>query len=127
MSGAMWVGVSLLGGLGAIVRTTLDRAITLAHRGVYPLGIFVVNMLGSFALGVMTGVAVQSDTRLLLGTGFLGGFTTFSTWVVDSRRLIDARLRREAAINIVASLVVGFIVTNLGWTVGAWLGGSTRF
>ena len=127
MTTSMWAGVSLLGGLGAMARTALDRAITYYHRGVYPLGIFIVNMLGTLALGVMPGVAVSSDSRLLLGTGFLGGFTTFSTWIVDSRRLIDARLRREAAINIVASLVFGVLVAAAGWTMGAWLGGSTRF
>lgn len=127
MTATMWVGVSLLGGVGAVGRTALDRYITYHHRGVFPLGIFIVNMLGSFALGVMTGVAVANDARLLLGTGFLGGFTTFSTWIVDSRRLIDARLRREALINVVASLIIGLLAAVAGWAIGAWLGGSTRF
>lgn len=127
MSASMWVAISMLGGVGAVARTALDRAITYYHRGVYPFGIFIVNMLGSFVLGVMTGVAVTSDSRLLLGTGFLGGFTTFSTWIVDSRRLMDARLRREALINIVASLVIGLFAAAAGWAIGAWLGGSTRF
>ena len=127
MTASMWAGVSVLGGMGAVARTALDRYITYHHRGVYPLGIFIVNMLGSFALGVMTGVAASNDVRLLLGTGFLAGFTTFSTWIVDSRRLIDARLRREALINIVASLIIGLLVALIGWALGAWLGGSTRF
>ena len=51
MTTSMWAGVSLLGGLGAMARTALDRAITYYHRGVYPLGIFIVNMLGTLALG----------------------------------------------------------------------------
>jgi CrcB protein len=123
----MWIAVSLCGGLGAVGRTLVDRRITSVHRGVYPLGIFVVNITGSLLLGVMTGIAVGADARLLLGSGFLGGFTTFSTWIVDSRRLMDARLAREAALNIVLALLCGLIAAIAGWALGAWLGGSTRF
>lgn len=123
----IWVAVVLLGGLGAVARTLVDRAITRAHRGVMPLGIFVVNMTGAFILGVMTGMATSSDVRLLAGTGFLGGFTTFSTWIADSRRLIDARLRREALFNIIVAFAAGLAVAFAGWALGAWLDGSTRF
>lgn len=122
-----WFGMVILGGAGALTRSVVDRAITRRHTGVYPLGIFVVNMAGTFALGVMTGVAASHDVRFLIGTGFLGGFTTFSTWIVDSRRLVDVRLRREAAANIVLALFIGLWFATLGWAVGAWLGGSTRF
>lgn len=127
MSAAVWTGVVALGGVGAVSRVTLDGWIARAHRGVYPLGILVVNLIGSFLLGLITGIGTTDDWRRVLGTGFLGGFTTFSTWIVDSRRLADAQLRREAVWNIAVALVAGLVVAALGWAIGAWLGGSSRF
>lgn len=121
MSAMQWMAVSLLGGIGALGRTILDGAITRTHRGTYPLGILVVNLSGTAALGVMTGMGVGRETLMLLGTGLLGGFTTFSTWIVDSRRLRDAQLRREAVLNIAIALVLGAIAATAGWACGSLL------
>jgi CrcB protein len=123
MSAAQWVMVSLLGGVGALARTVLDGAVARAHRGSYPLGILVVNLAGTLALGLATGLGVGHDHMLLIGTGLLGGFTTFSTWIVDSRRLRDAQLRRESVLNIALSLVLGLLAAGLGWWLGSLLTG----
>lgn len=124
MSAFLWAAVAALGGLGAVGRVVLDGFVARVHRGVTPLGILIVNLTGSMSLGLLTGIGTTNDTATLLGTGLLGGFTTFSTWVVDSRRLVDARLRREAALNIVVALFAGLAAVALGWAAGAWMDGS---
>jgi fluoride ion exporter CrcB/FEX len=69
----IWVGVALLGGLGAVARDQLERRASL----------LLVNVLGSAILGALAGV--HGDARLLAATGFLGAFTSFSGWAVRPR------------------------------------------
>ena len=73
MSLPVWIGIALLGGLGAVCRDLLERRSSL----------LVVNLLGSAALGALSGVT--GDVRLLAGTGFLGAFTSFSGWALEER------------------------------------------
>ena len=69
-----WIGMALLGGLGAVARDALERRTSL----------LVVNVLGSAVLGALSGLT--GDARLLLATGFLGAFTSFSGWALEDRR-----------------------------------------
>lgn len=68
-----WIGIALLGGLGAVARDLLERRASL----------LAVNVLGSAALGALSGVT--GDARLLAATGVLGAFTSFSGWTLESR------------------------------------------
>ena len=110
MSAAVIVAIGVLGGIGAIARVLLDAAICRRTRGRFPLGILVVNVSGAFALGLLVGAAAGDDTQRLLGSGLLGAYTTFSTWMLDSHRL-GARL---GALNVVLGLALGIAAVWLG-------------
>jgi CrcB protein len=70
---ATWIGVALAGGAGALVRHWVGRTI-------------VVNLTGAFALGVVVGAGLHGDARTIVGAGFLGAYTTFSTWMLQAHR-----------------------------------------
>ena len=116
MSLGVWIGIGLLGGLGACARVLLGGAVDRrARRAEYfPWGTLVVNVLGSFAIGVLAGAHLGSDAYALAATGFLGGFTTFSTWVVDSRLLVG----RPGPANIAVSLALGLLAVWVGRELG---------
>ena len=121
MSAAVVVGVGLAGGLGACARFALDGAVTARAGLAFPWGTLVVNVLGSFVLGLLAGLALGADARRIAATGLLGAFTTFSTWVFASERLAGAGQGRAAAANIVLSLALGLGAVWLGRTIGAAL------
>lgn len=112
--------VALAGGLGASCRFVVDGAVN-ARRGdhVPPGGSFVVNVVGSLVLGwCMAALVRHPDPRLVIGTGFCGGFTTFSTAMLESVRLWLAG-RHWKAIGLTLSVLVGSL---LAAAAGYWLG-----
>lgn len=115
-----WLAVGLLGGAGTLARVLLDARVRAATgRPDLPLGTLTVNVLGSLALGVLTGAGVTGDAILLAGTGFLGAFTTFSTWMVETERLAG-RGRTALALGYVGlSLALGLAACGAGWAIGA--------
>jgi len=121
MSVGVWIGVALLGGIGALLRFRLDALVQLRFAGELPLGTLVVNLAGSFCLGALTGLSVTDDTLLLAGTGLLGSFTTFSTWMLETERLGEDGQGRLAVLNLAASFGGGLAAALLGWIVGAAL------
>jgi fluoride exporter len=115
---ALWLGVGLLGGVGALARFVVDGAVATRAPGDLPLGTLVVNLTGAFALGVLTGAAVPDRVAFLAGTGFMGGYTTFSTWMVESERLGENGNVVALLANLWISLLLGLAVAALGWHVG---------
>jgi fluoride exporter len=113
--------VGLLGGVGAIARFVLDGALGARLRSGFPYGTFVVNLLGSFGLGLLIGVALTGNGYRLLGTGLIGAFTTFSTWTLESHRLAEDGELALCVMNFVLSLVLGLAAAWAGRHVGAWL------
>jgi CrcB protein len=118
MSFWVWLGIAVLGGVGAIARFLIDRVISRAAGSDLPVGTFVINISGAFALGLITGLAVTGDALILIGTATLGSYTTFSTWMLETHRLRDDGRFRGALGNVVISLVVGFGALALGRTIG---------
>jgi fluoride exporter len=121
MSGvALWIGVGLLGGVGAVARFEIDALVSARARGGFPLGILVVNLTGAFALGLLVGLEVAGDALLLAGTAVLGAYTTFSTWMADTHRLAREGRRGAAAANLVLGLGLGLAAA----AGGRWVGGA---
>jgi CrcB protein len=113
----VWVAVGALGGAGAVARFVVDGAVA-TRGGPLPSGTLVVNVSGAAVLGVLTGVGLQGDALLVAGTGLLGGYTTFSTWMLESHRLGEDGERRLSALNIALSLATGIAAVAAGRVIG---------
>jgi fluoride exporter len=122
MTGVLaWVGVGVFGAAGAYARFSVAAAVTAQRPGDFPWGTFVVNLTGGFTLGALTGAGITGDALFVLGTGFLGGYTTFSTWMVETQRLgEDAEFGLSAAY-LLGSMLAGLAATGAGWALAAAL------
>ncbi|MGJ6966687.1 fluoride efflux transporter CrcB [Streptosporangium sp. G11] len=113
-----WLLVLLGGAVGAPLRYLTDRAVQARHDTVFPWGTFTVNVAGSLILGVLTGAAlsgaVGTGVQLLLGTGFCGALTTYSTFSYETLRLVETGAILFAVTNVVASIVAGLGAVFLG-------------
>ncbi|MHB1468617.1 MAG: fluoride efflux transporter CrcB [Solirubrobacteraceae bacterium] len=121
MSAWVWLSVAVAGGLGAIARFALDSAIGERFGRDFPFGTYAINMSGSLLLGLLSGLAVQGDLLVIVGTATIGSYTTFSTWMLESHRLAEDAETIRAVANVVLSLAVGFGAALLGRTIGASL------
>jgi CrcB protein len=106
------------GGTGALARYIAATFISQRVGGFFPWGTFVINVTGSFAIGVLMTLfserLVHPNWRLLLVTGFLGGYTTFSTFEYETLQAARANTRWIALLNVVGSVVCGYIAVWLG-------------
>lgn len=114
----LWLGVLALGGCGAILRTGIGATIDGHKRTSFPLGTFTVNMTGSFLVGLVYGAGVVGDAHLLVGTGLIGAYTTYSTWIGDSEKLLRGDQVQTAMLNLFGSILLGLGVALLGKLVG---------
>lgn len=111
---------AIAGGLGALLRFVLDTAVTRVGARRFPLGTLVINVTGSFALGLVVGWgsdALTSDAALVVGTGLLGGYTTFSAASVEAVNLArpgNWRAALTAAVHAGAMLVLGLVAARCG-------------
>jgi CrcB protein len=116
------LAVAVAGGLGAVARLVLDGVTRSLVRVNFPLGTTVINVTGSFLLGLVTALALANglpaEWRAVLGTGFLGGYTTFSTASFETVRLAQQRRYRAAAFNGVGMLLLALAAAGLGLWVG---------
>jgi CrcB protein len=125
-----WLPYLLVGAggfVGALARFVIARGLGAALDTRFPLGTFVVNVSGSFLLGVLGAVVADrvvpnaDSLRLALGVGFLGGFTTFSTFEFETHALLEDGLAWVATLNVAASVVVGLLAVRAGIAAGrAW-------
>jgi CrcB protein len=114
--------VVLGGAVGAPLRYLTDQAVQSRHDSVFPWGTFVVNMVGSFILGLVAGAAVPAWALTLVGTGFCGALTTFSTFGYETVRLLEDGSYAAGLANASANLALGLGACALGWWVGSGLG-----
>jgi CrcB protein len=114
-----------MGGLGAGLRYIVDVLVMRGRRGAFPLGILVVNATGSFALGLLTGLAslVGAEWVTVVGVGLLGGYTTFSTVSAETVLLGQRRRRDWAWVNLVGTLVICVVGAGLGIGIGRLIAG----
>jgi fluoride exporter len=117
----VWVGVVLLGGIGSVLRFLVDRAVARRVARPFPFGTLTVNISGAALLGFLGGLALSKDAALLAGTAFVGAYTTFSTWMLETQRLAEERQMWTALANIVVSVVLGMAAAFLGLWVAEQL------
>lgn len=114
----MIVWMALAGGLGAVCRFVVDGELKARVQGAFPLATLVINVLGALLLGIVTGLVLHHgtspDLKLVVGTGFCGGFTTFSTAMVETVRLVQARRGGLAVGYLAATVVLGLAAAVLG-------------
>lgn len=121
-----YVFVMLGGGLGAVSRYVVGTLVLKFYSAVFPLGTFLVNVTGSFLVGLLMMLflnrpGISANWRLFLVTGILGGYTTFSTFEWEIFTALRGGAGTIALLNIVLSVGLGF--------GGVWLGAviSNRF
>lgn len=120
----LWWMLALAGALGAVARHLIATAMPPAAAGALPIGVMVVNVLGCAAFGFVlrlggSGGWIGPQTQVVLLVGFLGAFTTFSTYVSDLVDLVRAGRLGLAAVQFAGHNVLGV----LGLLVGTWLAG----
>ena len=114
--------VALAGGLGAAARLALDGIIRTRVSSAFPWATIIINVTGSLLLGVLAGLAaghlVSDASYAIIGAGFLGGYTTFSTASFETVRLLQERKWLAGAVNGLGVLAA----TTLAAALGLWIG-----
>ena len=109
---------ALAGGVGAVCRFLLVGVVQRRTGSELPLGTAVVNLVGAFAIGLVAGGEAET-TVVVMMVGFLGGFTTFSTWMAESFRLgLVPRPRGVAILNLSLTLLLGIALAAAGYYLG---------
>jgi len=112
------------GAVGAPLRYLTDRLVSSRHDSVFPWGTFAVNVVGSLVLGAVARAVADTGAptwvMTLVGTGFCGGLTTFSTFGFETVRLVEDGSWLAAGLNATASVVAGLAAVAAGW-MGAGL------
>ena len=123
MSTPTWVAFTVAAAIGAALRYVLDAAILDRTHGLFPWGTFVINVTGSLVLGVVTGLGLyhglSSAPRLVIGSGFCGAYTTFSTFTFETMRLAEGGATWSAIRNALGTLVAGAAAAALGLAIAA--------
>jgi len=116
-----WVLVALGAAVGAPARFLVDQAVQRRHRTRFPWGTFAVNMTASLVLGFVTGAVVEggagSNVQALVGAGFCGALSTYSTFSFEALRLAEDGAPKIALANVVASVLCGLGAAFLGAVV----------
>lgn len=107
------------GGLGAVCRFLLTAALS-GKLGNFPLGTFAANVFGSLLMGLVVGILAgrHESIRLFVAVGFLGGFTTFSSFSAETLTLIHGGQFFSVAVNIVGSVAAGLLACAVGLKLG---------
>jgi len=117
------VAIAIAGGLGALARYGLEGFVSRRTKGAFPWGTFVVNISGAFALGLIFTLATErwglpAWLRSALTIGFLGAYTTFSTFSLETYRLVEDGAYGLALANVVGSVAAGLTAVYAGVVLG---------
>lgn len=118
MTTSIWIAFLAAAAVGACGRYLLDGVVQDHSTGEFPWGTCVVNISGSLLVGVLSGLALYhafpTDAKLVLGTGFCGAYTTFSTFTFETIRLGEGGVTRAAIRNIVVNTAGGLLAAGAG-------------
>jgi CrcB protein len=123
----LFLGIGVAGAFGAVARYLLGRAITERVRGAFPWGTLVINVTGACCIGLVVALTSQhvfsKEIQAILATGFLGGYTTFSTMHWEGVQLARGGKSLQCALYLIGTYTLGLSME----AVGMWLGwGVTR-
>jgi fluoride exporter len=117
-----WSLVGVAGAVGAPLRYVFDVLVSERSGSAFPFGTMVVNVSGSFVLGLITGLAMYhglpKTAKEVLGTGLIGAYTTFSTFSFETVQLLEDGELQGATANVAASLVAGGLAAAAGIALG---------
>ena len=115
----IWFAIAVAGALGASTRYLVDHLVSTRLSGVFPWGTFTINVSGSFLAGLVTGLLlagrVSAATATVVAGGFLGAYTTFSTAMYETARLLEDGATRVAFGNLLLPLAASVAAAALGW------------
>ena len=117
------IGIGVAGAIGALARYGLDGVISRRAPALFPWGTLVVNLTGSFVLGVLFAMTTErailpADIRGPVMIGFIGAYTTFSTYMLESWGLLESGSWAPALANLGGSVVLGLVAVAAGLTLG---------
>ncbi len=117
--------IGVAGAGGALTRYLLGHFIARRVLSQLPVGTFIINISGAFLIGLMAGLAghkvVSTAVQLVVATGFLGGYTTFSTMHWEGTQLIRAGSTSRGLLYLGGTFALGVAVAALGMLLGGWL------
>jgi len=114
-----YVLVAVGGAAGSLVRYSLGKFISERSSTDFPIGTFIINITGAILLGVISTIGVSSNMMLLLGDGFFGAYTTFSTFMFEGFNLFEEKQKLNALIYILFSIILGIVGYALGTQIGS--------
>ena len=109
----LWVGIG--GMLGGLCRYYIGKQIAKRNTSGLPFGTLLINLSGAFLLGVLTGVTPEGRAYLLLGDGFCGAYTTFSTFMFEGFNLFKGKKRMNALVYIIGTMFLGVLAYVAGF------------
>ncbi|NQU21874.1 MAG: fluoride efflux transporter CrcB [Candidatus Nealsonbacteria bacterium] len=120
----LWIAVA--GGMGALARYGLSGLVQRTTNGEFPWGTFVVNVTGCLVFGMLSAIAesrlsISGETRTIILVGFMGSFTTFSTFAFETSEMLRVSQWLAAAGNVAGHNIAGIIALLLGLYVGGKL------
>jgi fluoride exporter len=110
----IWLGVLVAGGMGSVLRFVVDGAVARRMARSFPFGTLTVNVSGAVLLGLISNLALSRHAALLTDTAFIGSYTTFSTWMLETQRLGEERQVGYAVANVAVSMTLGMAAALLG-------------
>ena len=118
MNALAWALVAPAGALGALARHGTGRLVARLTGMGAPWGVMLVNLLGAFLVGLVAGLGTAHEVFLVLALGFLGAYTTFSTWMIETDLLLERRRYATALINVAAPAIGGIVLVAAGLAAG---------
>ncbi|MCX7748385.1 MAG: fluoride efflux transporter CrcB [Clostridia bacterium] len=113
--------VGIGGIMGSLTRYSLGKFISSKFKTGFPLGTFIINITGAFLLGIASSIPLAKNLVLLFADGFLGAYTTFSTFMFESYNLNKTSKLSLSLLYILSSVALGLIGYISGKTVTEWL------
>jgi fluoride exporter len=120
----LWIAVAIGGALGSMARHAVNVVFARVTGAPTPLGTAAVNLVGSLVIGYLAGLiaaerlSMTTTMRTFVFVGILGGFTTFSSYMLDSLALMESSRQGAAALNLAGQLLAGLALVVVGYKLG---------